>query len=97
VVSDQSGIGVEELPENNVRLFPNPTNGVFNLEIFNSAQSQAHVVVYDMLGNEVFSEKTDLQSGSNSLKIDLLNASNGVYQVWIEVDTNVIIKQIVLQ
>jgi hypothetical protein len=62
-------------------VYPNPSNGLFTLELTTNAQTTARLLVYDLLGRIVFSEKWALQTGQNYLTIDLTQAVAGVYRV----------------
>jgi len=55
-----------------VNVFPNPSNGVFNISII---QSKAKISIYNMLGQDVYSG--DLAGGTNS--IDLTGHAKGMY------------------
>ena len=60
--------------EPEITIYPNPTNGMFNVD-FNKATS---IQVIDLLGATVYNEKLeDPYAGTKS--IDLSNLSNGIY------------------
>jgi len=61
--------------------YPNPSNGLFELMLVTSVQTNARVLVYDLLGRIIFSEKRALQTGQNNLTMDLTQAVAGVYRV----------------
>ncbi len=62
----------------NVNLFPNPNNGIFNLEITNMNLHSADMAVYDLLGRIVYSSKLNF-GGKNTIEITDLNLSSGKY------------------
>ena len=73
--------GMESITEpiiSSIRLFPNPSNGIFTLRT-NSYQSFAnsYIEVYNMLGAKVYNET--LQSVQDDNRINLSNQHNGVY------------------
>jgi hypothetical protein len=84
------GIGRNTLNAN-VNLYPNPTSGEVTLEI-NSTIADYKVSVLDILGREVKSFETT----STTNKIDLTNASNGVYFVKIQSGDQFLTKKITL-
>ena len=65
-------VGIEEVPTNDlISLFPNPTNGIVNLNI--DEVDNLKIEIYNSLGAKVLEEQ--LQSN----KIDLSMLSEGVY------------------
>ncbi|MEI7594533.1 MAG: T9SS type A sorting domain-containing protein [Bacteroidota bacterium] len=78
LVTDASDIS----PENNILLFPNPSNGSFTVkfENFNSAiQSQARTIeIINMLGEIIYSAKNN---GKPTCDIDISNSPRGMYFV----------------
>lgn len=59
-------------------LYPNPTQGDFNLVLWSDSFTMRDVIVYDVLGRQVASTKVVLMSGENEVKIPCQLAS-GVY------------------
>ena len=68
--------GVDEQAENNLNLtaYPNPTTGIINLE-YNS-KKPVHFDVINMLGENVFSQKTN---NTKNTTIDISNLKKGLY------------------
>lgn len=63
----------------NIVIYPNPSNGVFN--IMNSGDAEQYVVrVFDITGKEVKADNVMLNNGSQ-YQIDLTSFSDGVYTV----------------
>ncbi len=60
------------------RLFPNPNNGVFNIQFENFNSENVSVSVYNSIGEEIKSYKI---SNSKTFQIDLSNQSKGLYYV----------------
>lgn len=69
---DLSTLGTPELGgnENNIVVFPNPTNGIINIKL-NNGNDITNIVLYNMTGQKL------LESNQNN--IDISNLSNGVY------------------
>lgn len=73
-------LGINSItPQNgNVVLYPNPSNGIFQLEIKNyELGMNSSVEVYNMLGEKVYS--TSLLISNSSFLINLCNQPNGIY------------------
>lgn len=70
----QSVTGIPDLtPVTGVNVFPNPCNGAFNIAL--TSQNKAQVLVYNMLGEEVYSGP--LANGNNV--INMTSSTKGVY------------------
>jgi photosystem II stability/assembly factor-like uncharacterized protein len=77
----RNGLNVNSVVENNfnydVNLFPNPSNGQFNVDLGSSYDNVA-LRVFDVTGKEVY---TKMASGSN-LSVDM-KAPKGSYFLWV--------------
>lgn len=63
-------VGVEEIIENELNVYPNPSNGIINIENPTLIQS---LEVYDFQGKLVFTQ--ELNSFQTSLIVDLANGN----------------------
>ena len=79
-VSQGIGIGgVNNMPPQGVRVFPNPADGQFNLEL--ELQGMVSVVVSDNRGRQVLNQ-TFMASGARTLRvIDLSREATGAYSL----------------
>lgn len=76
--------GIIELSEQNfAKVYPNPNNGLVNLEFQN--MDPKNIQVYDLKGNVVYSQDNVQQS---SIKLDLQSLTNGVYIINIRNQVN---------
>ncbi|MBI1307520.1 MAG: T9SS type A sorting domain-containing protein, partial [Bacteroidetes bacterium] len=72
--------GIDEVDTKNVMtVYPNPSNGIFNVKVDLPTREQVSLSVYDMVGNLV-QEVTSDQLQSGSFTVDMQGAS-GVYFV----------------
>jgi hypothetical protein len=67
-------IDVVSKVEEPLRIFPNPSDGLFTLQV-NNAFEQSTVLVFDVYGKEIF----NLKNIESSTKIDLSEYANGLY------------------
>ncbi|MFZ5554924.1 MAG: SBBP repeat-containing protein [Bacteroidota bacterium] len=70
--------GVEKLQSNfEARVYPNPANRIFTIQIINDELRNINyeLIVYNMLGEKVFSKKAD----TDKTEIDLSNQPGGAY------------------
>ena len=70
---------IEELEGKNISIFPNPSAGIFDIDLNYSNPNKLIVVVYDVFGKEVFAFK-------DRSRIDLTDFANGVYTIAISLD-----------
>ena len=73
-------VGIDEQNQNAFTLYPNPANDNITIE----ANNGSVVVIYDALGNQVFSTTTL----NAKTEIDLRNFANGIYFVRVISDNN---------
>ena len=75
------GTNEHVITQDNLVLYPNPTNGVFMLEARNSI-GFGEISIYDVLGNRVLEQHLD---NFSSVSVDLGGYSNGLYFVVVNV------------
>jgi hypothetical protein len=59
--------------ETYINIFPNPSNGIFSVELFESGQ----LIIYDLLGKEMVNRAVN--KGINEIKVDYLKP--GIYVI----------------
>ncbi len=88
-----SGAGIEELGNNVFSVFPNPSNGNFNV-VFNKPLNGAVINLYNTLGEVCFEEKS---TTGLIREINLKNISSGVYFMKISSDNKQSVQKIIIQ
>jgi len=78
-------VGIDEmgLPRN-IKLFPNPSDGFFKLEVINIDSPIIRAEVFNVLGSSILTAENIY--GGNSLLIDLNNQKEGIYLVSVTVN-----------
>lgn len=71
--------GVNEFTTNDISIYPNPTNGIVDIDLNYQNVQSLKVLVYDTFGKIVFETE-------NSSRIDLAQLANGVYTMAISLD-----------
>ncbi|MEZ4951642.1 MAG: T9SS type A sorting domain-containing protein, partial [Saprospiraceae bacterium] len=61
------------------RVFPNPNRGIFTLEISGKPQKELQVEIYNVLGQKVFSQIEDFNTGRLKKEYNHLNLIPGAY------------------
>lgn len=80
-------VGVEEnLADQTLRVFPNPTEGILNVQYEAPASGSALLEVFNVLGERVFQTSRAMGSGTLREVIDLSALGNGIYFVNITAD-----------
>ena len=92
-VDDLTDLGVVGLNANSFNLFPNPSNGVFNVLLHNSEKLEYSVSVTDFSGRVIYSETTTTES----VVIDLSDKANGSYMLHLSNGNGHATKRIVLK
>ncbi len=76
-----NGIGVETFAVNNLKLFPNPNEGVFTLTFTQDFISDVAVELIDVSGKTVYTELVETFSGEYSKRFDKSNVAAGAYML----------------
>ncbi len=81
VLPQPCSLGISELNDFNVVISPNPTKGIFQLELPNYDVALTEILVSNSLGQPIKTEQYKLNE--NTVEINLSSAEKGVYFVWI--------------
>ena len=81
-----STIGMNENPGLGIKIFPNPNNGQFSLEITSGIVSRININICNVLGNVVYTESAVRFNGKLHKNIDLSGLAKGVYRLNVEGD-----------
>jgi hypothetical protein len=94
-----SYLGVNAINNDNakMRMFPNPSNGQFTIQIGGAEAKDAMVKIVDVVGNVTYENKIDNSTNAIERKIDLSNAAKGVYFVTVENGTTRFVNKIVIK
>jgi hypothetical protein len=88
---DLAFVGIEENVSDFVTIYPNPTNGVFTVNVSNIQATS--ISVFNTLGEEIYQAKCN----GNKTVVDLKNAANGVYFIQVVTDAGILNQRIVKQ
>ncbi|UCH14841.1 MAG: T9SS type A sorting domain-containing protein [Bacteroidales bacterium] len=71
----------DKILDNNteIRLYPNPSNGVFNISIDNNYFGELQFKIFDINGREVLNHKRIKAAENYKISLDLSNLKNGTY------------------
>jgi len=74
-----------------VKIFPNPTNGVLNLELSKNDKI-SDIKVFDLLGKSIYKQENAV---SNNIELDLSQYANGIYLISFRMKDSIIFKRII--
>ena len=83
--------------QNSIKIFPNPTNGIFNVFIKNENVNQLLISINDIQGREVFKIDEKNCTKNYEAQINLSDLAKGVYDIKLTTDTHVKTKKLVIE
>tara|TARA_B100000508_G_C11465630_1_gene282064 strand:- start:11353 stop:12663 length:1311 start_codon:yes stop_codon:yes gene_type:complete len=78
-------------------IYPNPSNGVFNLEINKNNNNPIYLSVLNLSCQLVYSEKFELINNNHIKTIDLNELEKGVYSIQLKSEDGIINKKLVIK
>jgi hypothetical protein len=89
-------LSVEDIYSNeNINIYPNPSNGLLNIDINIANGNDVTVEVVDLLGSVVYFKNLN-NTSAQSLDVDLSNETNGVYFVKVKINEEVYTSKVTL-
>ena len=90
-------VGLETLDRLDVlRIYPNPSNGQFNLVFPQLGGEELSIMVTDIIGQVVYSTFELATNGEGELKLDLSQNPNGVYQLRMITDQFILVRPVII-
>ena len=93
VTQAAGSVGVDEQAMSNIRVYPNPTKGIFKVNVGNFRDKSAEVTFMDINGKTILNK---VCSGATEYSFDLSQESRGYYFARITINDNTTIRRIVL-
>jgi hypothetical protein len=93
-----SPIGINDniLQKENVQIYPNPSNGVLNVELNSTGTSMVRISVMDLLGQKVFENTLSFDRTAQIQMIDLNALENGLYILRLESGSSIYNQKFIL-
>ncbi len=92
VIDYVTGLNTEK--EISLNIYPNPTNGVFNIDASNLVGDKFDISIIDSKGKEVIKKSTNSTNSSFNVTFDLADLSSGLYTVKIIGENSFSIKKV---
>jgi len=80
-----------------IRIYPNPTPGKFTIEIALNKPQNMQIKIFNILGQDIFTEELKQISGTYTRQIDLSTQSPGIYSSQIITENGIINKKLIIQ
>jgi PKD repeat protein len=91
-------VGLDEVENfTDVKLYPNPTSANTTLEFENQSANEATITIINQLGQIISAQNLSLVQGSNSLELNTIELSNGLYTVILETENNRVNRRLIIQ
>ncbi len=80
-------VGIEEhLNIEQLLVYPNPTDGIFNLKISSRSNQQLTYSIFNPQGKLIMSKESNLVTGDNTFQIDLEKHAAGIYLITLKIE-----------
>ena len=76
-------------------VFPNPSKGIFNLNLYNPDKGIANVTVTDLVGNELISKQFQVTLSSAKFMLDLTSFPKGIYILKVDLNGSWLSKKLI--
>ncbi|MBS4060251.1 MAG: T9SS type A sorting domain-containing protein, partial [Bacteroidetes bacterium] len=93
----RSTVGVNEQNLQNLRIYPNPSNGRIILAIDQLKAQSVTIRVNNIIGELVYSETTEANAGKLSREIGLEHLPDGVYMITVENAKSIAVQRITIR
>jgi len=94
---DSCTTGITSDIYSSLSIYPNPSNGIVNINLDINNISDIEISLYNALGEEVYIIKVDKFIGEYSNRIDLSSKSKGVYLLKIRTSNSLINRKLVIE
>lgn len=64
-----------------MKVYPNPTQGILNVEIYSISETQGKLLLYNMLGQVILSQDINFLEGKAIQQLDISNLVKGIYSL----------------
>jgi hypothetical protein len=97
ILGKSTSLGDDKLNADNMKFYPNPNNGKFNLSFSLKEKGTTDVTILNMEGKSIYSEKLKDFTGTYDKEIDISKNPKGVYFVRIEQGAHSQLKKIIME
>ena len=87
--------GNEELKADKLNIYPNPNNGIFNIQFATALSENTEITIFDGIGRKVFTQT--IERGNQATQINLQKIPSGVYLIRFNQNEATYTKQIIVE
>jgi hypothetical protein len=90
---------VVDQADQDITIYPNPSNGVFTISLANMKAKRADLRIINVIGNEIYHEVITRENAQLTTTIDLsrYSKSKGLYYVKLETDNFSVVRRIIVK
>lgn len=96
-VNITGAVGIEDALSNLIKVYPNPNDGQFRLEIGELPVGTSSLGVLDLTGREVFRKSIEGNGSAYTADLDLRNLAKGVYYLELRSETGRMVSKLVIE
>ncbi|MCX2741250.1 T9SS type A sorting domain-containing protein [Pontibacter anaerobius] len=93
--TDKNPLGLVQ--DEDVAIYPNPSNGVFTISVSNLDAQQVELTILNVIGNEIYRETLKRDDAKLSKTINLDRHAKGLYYVKLEADNYSAVRRVVIK
>jgi len=97
VIEFKNCTGIDEQNAVSFNVYPNPSNGIFNIDLKGTPNNSINIKVVNIVGKTVINRDNIIVSGTHTEKIDISNFANGNYNIVVTNNGVSTVKKIVLR
>jgi len=83
--------------ELNTNIFPNPTNGLFNLSVKSDINATAEIEIVDLAGRVVLTKNNEVSTGRNQIQLDASELNKGIYLISTKINEKTSVKKLIVK
>lgn len=90
---------VVDQEDQDITIYPNPSNGVFTVSLANMKAKRADLRIMNVIGNEIYHEVITRENAQLTTTIDLSRYSKakGLYYVKLETDNFSVVRRVIIK
>ena len=77
-------------------IYPNPTNKSVNITLTSATSANANIIIYDLLGNTIYSENITINTTEYYHKVDVSTFGKGIYFISLKSNNTTISKKLIV-
>jgi hypothetical protein len=88
---------IEQFGQKSVEIYPNPSSGIFTIDINSASDSNYQLDVFDLTGRNVYKLEGQCTSGDNQIDLDLTYLNKGIYMISIRKSNETVTKKLFIR